>query len=92
MADIYITRFFPSYKIIKKMDLEYTLKQIETASHQAVEYLSERANLEKIGKITAISVATYYVANVKKTTAKEKKSCACISLIFFFFYHYLEII
>ncbi|GAA5798604.1 cytochrome P450 [Helicostylum pulchrum] len=45
------------------MDLENTFKHIETVSHQAIDYLSERANLEKIGKITAISVATYIVAN-----------------------------
>jgi hypothetical protein len=48
-----------------KMDFEKTSEQLEKLSHQAVEYLSERANLEKIGKITAISVATYVVANVK---------------------------
>lgn len=46
------------------MDFERALEHMEKLSHQAVEYLSERANLEKIGKITAISVATYVVANV----------------------------
>lgn len=47
------------------MDLEKTLQQAQVLSHQAVEYLAERSNLEKIGKITAISVATYVVANVR---------------------------
>jgi hypothetical protein len=46
------------------MDVEKSLKHIEKVSQQAVEYFSERSNLEKIGKITAISVATYVVANV----------------------------
>lgn len=48
------------------MDYEHIVKQIEETSHQAVEYLSNRSNLEKIGKITAISVATYVVADVKR--------------------------
>lgn len=47
------------------MDFEKTLERLEKTSHEAVEFLSERSNLEKIGKITAISVATYVVANVK---------------------------
>ncbi|CAO0800979.1 unnamed protein product [Mucor circinelloides] len=45
------------------MDYEHIVKQIEETSHQAVEYISNRSNLEKIGKITAISVATYVVAD-----------------------------
>lgn len=46
------------------MDYEKTLQQVEKYSHQAVEYLSDRNNLEQLGKITAISVATYVVVNV----------------------------
>lgn len=46
------------------MDYDHIVKQIEKASHQTVDYLSNRSNLEEIGKITAISVATYVVANV----------------------------
>lgn len=48
------------------MDYEHIVKRIEKTSHQAVEYFSNRSNLEKIGKITAISVATYVVADVKR--------------------------
>ncbi|KAI8641354.1 cytochrome P450 [Parasitella parasitica] len=45
------------------MEYEQIIKSIEKASHQAIEYLSNRSNLEKIGKITAISVATYVAAD-----------------------------
>ncbi|KAI7905070.1 cytochrome P450 [Cokeromyces recurvatus] len=39
------------------------LQQIEQISHKAIEYVSDRSNLEKIGKITAISIATYVIAD-----------------------------
>ncbi|KAI8882446.1 cytochrome P450 [Backusella circina FSU 941] len=45
------------------MDTEQLIKQFEQHSTKAIEYLSERSNLEKIGKITAISVATFYTLN-----------------------------
>lgn len=48
------------------MDYEHIVKQLEKTSQQTVEYLSNRSNLKEIGKITAISVATYVVANVKR--------------------------
>lgn len=48
------------------MDYQHIVKQLEKTSHQTVEYLSNRSNLKEIGKITAISVATYVVANVKR--------------------------
>lgn len=46
------------------MNLDESLKQLEKASHQALQYVMDRQNIEKIGKITAISVATYVVVNV----------------------------
>jgi hypothetical protein len=52
------------------MDTEQLLKQFEQHSTKAIEYLSERSNLEKIGKITAISVATYYTLNVRSMMKK----------------------
>jgi hypothetical protein len=57
------------------MDTEQLLKQFEQHSTKAIEYLSERSNLEKIGKITAISVATYYTLNVR---SMMKKDCVMI--------------
>jgi hypothetical protein len=47
------------------MNYEQIANQVEKTSQQTIEYLSNRSNLEKIGKITAISVATYVVADVK---------------------------
>lgn len=47
------------------MNYEQIANQVEKASQQTLEYLSNRSNLEKIGKITAISIATYVVADVK---------------------------
>ncbi|CAO0790909.1 unnamed protein product [Mucor circinelloides] len=56
------------------MDYQQVAKQLETSSQQiikhldvfsqqATKYLSNRSNLETVGKITAISVATYVVAD-----------------------------
>ncbi|KAG2203174.1 hypothetical protein INT46_008932 [Mucor plumbeus] len=45
------------------MNYEQIANQVEKTSQQTIEYLSNQSNLEKIGKITAISVATYVVAN-----------------------------
>ncbi|KAI8062339.1 cytochrome P450 [Gilbertella persicaria] len=45
------------------MDYDKALGQIEQATQHTLEYLSNRANLEKIGKITAISLATYVTLN-----------------------------
>ncbi|CEP11856.1 hypothetical protein [Parasitella parasitica] len=45
------------------MDYEQIVKHVEITSHQAIEYLSNRSNLKTMGKITAISVATYVVAD-----------------------------
>ncbi|GAN02021.1 cytochrome p450 monooxygenase [Mucor ambiguus] len=39
------------------------IRRLDTFSLQATKYLSNRSNLETVGKITAISVATYVVAN-----------------------------
>lgn len=47
------------------MNYEQIANQVEKTSQQTIEYLSNRSNLEKIGKITAISIATYVVADVK---------------------------
>lgn len=57
------------------MDYQQVTKQLEASSQeivrhldifsqQATKYLSNRSNVETVGKITAISVATYVVANV----------------------------
>jgi hypothetical protein len=46
------------------MDYEKALAQVEQLSQQSIEYLSDRGNLEKLGKVTAISVAVYVVVNV----------------------------
>ncbi|CAO3649524.1 unnamed protein product [Mucor fragilis] len=56
------------------MDYQQVTKQLEASSQeivrhldifsqQATKYLSNRSNVETVGKITAISVATYVVAN-----------------------------
>lgn len=50
------------------MNLDESLKQLENASHQALQYVMDRQNMEKIGKITAISVATYVIVNVSINT------------------------
>ncbi|KAL9542581.1 hypothetical protein MBANPS3_008546 [Mucor bainieri] len=39
------------------------IRHLDTFSQQATKYLSNRSNLETVGKITAISVATYVVAD-----------------------------
>lgn len=63
------------------MDYEHIVKRIEKTSHQAVEYFSNRSNLEKIGKITAISVATYVVADVKRQKSSDYTSVLIFFLI-----------
>ncbi|KAI7890607.1 cytochrome P450 [Mucor mucedo] len=45
------------------MDFYTTLQQIQETSQTALAYLSQGGNAEKIGAITAISVATYFVGN-----------------------------
>jgi hypothetical protein len=46
------------------MNYEKALVQVEQFSQQSIKYLSDRGNLEKIGKVTAVSVAIYVVVNV----------------------------
>lgn len=58
---------FSTILSVLTMDFETTLQHFQQASQAAVIYLSQRANIEKIGQITAISVATYVVANVNIT-------------------------
>ncbi|KAI9473437.1 MAG: cytochrome P450 [Benjaminiella poitrasii] len=41
------------------MDYEIALKQIGHLSHKAIEYFAKKSNLQKIGKVTAILLATY---------------------------------
>lgn len=46
------------------MDYQQVTRHLEIFSQQTSKYLSNRSNLETIGKITAISVATYVVVDV----------------------------
>lgn len=54
------------------MDFHTTLQQIQEASKTALDYLSQGGQAEKIGTITAISVATYFVGNVSKKKQLNK--------------------
>lgn len=47
------------------MDFHTTLQQIQQTSQTALTYLSQCSNVEKVGTITAISVASYLVGSVR---------------------------
>ena len=47
------------------MDYSAITSSVDQFSQQALDYLSRRDNLNKIGKITAISLATYVTVAVR---------------------------